>query len=129
MILSAVAYASHDAQVPVSVQELLRAPELAIWSCISTNWRAKPLICVNGSHSDKERGKSLHRCMPSDMAMHQPDTWIVSLESKDNVTGGWKERSISSRRVGQVQYDGAIITSETLSQDVEIVTCYMLEKV
>jgi hypothetical protein len=69
----------------------------------------------------------LHGRVPSNMAMHEPDTWVVGLEGENDETSSGQQGSVSPGRIGHVQYDRAIIASGAFSQDEEIVTWEMLE--
>lgn len=69
--------------------------------------------------------------MPTDVAMHEPDTRVVGEEGEDEVTtlASWAitghEGDITTGRVDQVELDGGVIGSVTSGKNVEIVTVKM----
>jgi len=65
--------------------------------------------------------------VPTDVAMHEPDTWVVSLESQDDETCSWQKSSITTSRVVEVErwIGSGIRGTSSLSQDEEIVTVQM----
>lgn len=77
-----------------------------------------------GHTLDQLEGKSL-RCVPTDVAVHQPSSWVVGLESNDQVTGSWKHGDITSWRVGGGESSGGRVSSGILCEDIEVVTVEM----
>ena len=74
---------------------------------------------------DKLKSETL-RCMPSNVAVHEPCTWVIGLERDDEVSRRWKHGSVSTRRIVGSQSDsGRIVGSRALSNDEEIVTVEM----
>ena len=59
--------------------------------------------------------------MPTDVAMHEPSTRVVGLESNDQVSRRRQHDDISSGWVGQGECDGGSgVCARALSQDIEI---------
>ena len=75
--------------------------------------------------------RKAHGCMPANVAMHEPDTWVVGLESEDQVAASavdwveWHERNVTARWVVGVEDNRAVVGSLALSQDEEVVTVKM----
>lgn len=75
---------------------------------------------------DDLEGKA-HRGVPSDVAMHEPDTGVVGLEGEDQVAAGaadwvpWHESHVTTGWVDQVQLDAAVVESLALCDDEEVV--------
>lgn len=80
---------------------------------------------VSSCTNEKEEQRGNLRCMPSNMAMHKPNTRIIRLKSQDNPTSSRHKSSVTTRGISQSQGNRWVISSKSLSQDEEIVTVQM----
>lgn len=64
--------------------------------------------------------------MPRNMAMHDPETRVVSRESDEEVAASGESGSVATRRVDEGEtVGGAVPDTSAFSYDVEIVTVEM----
>lgn len=89
--------------------------------------------CTGIGHGDGNLGLSLHelhgealRCVPRDVAMCQPRSWVIFLKGNSEVPVGWERCNVTARRVGEVPVGvGSVEDGGLLADDPEIVSVQM----
>lgn len=55
------------------------------------------------------------------MAVHQPDTWVVGVESDNEVSGTGQHGDVAAGCVDGLQRDGGVVGARGLGEDPEVV--------
>ena len=67
--------------------------------------------------------------MPRDVAVQEPDAWVVGFEGDSEVAGAWKEGDVSTGRVFVVEHAvcevGFVEGDDLLGEDYEVVAVEM----